>query len=239
MVNNELKITIRPKKIVGLIVVISIMLVILSISGLLIKFLMGYPTAKGFVPLFNLDGEANVPTHFSALLMFCNALLCMVISILRKKQGKPEDMKWWFILSLCFLYMSFDEISQIHELLIPPIRNMLGDTYLGIFHNAWVIPFIIIVFLMGALMFKFFFSLPKNIRLSFLFAAIIYIGGAIGIEMIGGSFAKGNGQENLMYNWIVTIEEVLELIGLTWFLRTLLKYIEDTFQNINFSIVSN
>jgi hypothetical protein len=55
-------------------------------------------------------------------------------------------------------------------------------------------------------------------------AATIYIGGAIGVELIGSSHAELHGYENWMYSMIATLEESLEMAGLIVFIWALLNY---------------
>jgi len=59
-----------------------------------------------------------------------------------------------------------------------------------------------------------------------LIAATLYIGGTLGLELIGDYHAEKYGEENLTYNLITTVEEGLELSGLAFFIRALLKYCE-------------
>ncbi|MBP6058216.1 MAG: multidrug transporter [Nitrosomonas sp.] len=214
----------------------AVVLILASIGGQLLKFTFGADYLKRFVLLFNLDEERNIPTYFSVLLMHFVALLLALITVFNKKQMMPHVSKW-AILSFGFLLMAFDESSQFHERLIWPFRAMLKElsadgATLGVFYFTWVIPGIILVTVLGLFFLKFLLYLPTTVRIRFLIAAILYIGGAIGFELIGGRHSELYGEENWGYIIITTIEESLELSGLIFFIWALLKYCEDHFSAI-------
>jgi hypothetical protein len=65
-------------------------------------------------------------------------------------------------------------------------------------------------------------------------AASIYLGGAIGIELIGSSHAELHGYENWAYSMIATLEESLEMTGLIVFIWALLKYSAGSYKEVRF-----
>ena len=180
---------------------------------------------------FNVDEERNIPTYFSMLLMIFIASLLAFIATLNSKLGLPHVSKW-VVLSCGFLCMAYDEVFQIHEKLIWPFRELLGDSNLGAFYFAWVIPGITIVIVSGLFFLRFLLHLPTLVRFRFLFAATLYIGGAIGLELVGGQHVELHGEGNFLYSMITTIEESLEIFGLIFFIWTLLKYCEEYYQKV-------
>ena len=54
-------------------------------------------------------------------------------------------------------------------------------------------------------------------------SAVVFLSGAIGMEMIGGSVAEVAGIDNLRYRLLATAEESLEFAGLLLFLLFLLR----------------
>lgn len=214
---------------------IALILVLISLTGQILKYLTVYDRAFGLIPLVDVDRELTIPTVFSVILLFFISLLLAVITVIKKKQNEPF-VRSWAILAGGFLYMSFDEGSSIHELAIAPIKKALGDSNPSFFLFAWVIPGIVIVFIFTISYIKFFFKLPKNIRLMFLISAVLYLGGSLGFEMISGHYASIYGIKNLEYNLIVTVEESLEMAGIIVFIYTLLKYIEENFKEVIFQI---
>src|SRR5690606_17836248 len=119
----------------------------------------------------------------------------------------------WLLLCPMFVYIAYDEAFQIHEKAIDPLRAELGGEDLGILYFSWVIPGAIIVCILTAAYIPFLLQLSKRIRAGFVLAAALYVGGALGVELIGGSYAEAHGNENLTYSFIVTVEESLEMFG--------------------------
>jgi hypothetical protein len=231
------QILVNPNKIIRFLIILAVILIIASIVGQLIKYVLGHPTGLGLIRIFSLNEEANIPTFFSSLLMILAASLLGIIALFRRRQNNLHDSKLWSLLCIGLLYMAFDESSQIHEMLASPIKGMLGEGKLGFLYFAWVIPFIPIVIVIGLLMVRFLTRLPKKTRLAFLTSGIIYVLGAIIIEMIGGRYAELNGQENLVFNMIGTVEETFELAGLIGFVWALLIYLADNFGEMQVQIV--
>ena len=65
-------------------------------------------------------------------------------------------------------------------------------------------------------------------------AATLFIGGAIGIELVGGRYVELHGRENVTYSMIATLEESLEMAGVIVFIYALLKYIADNYKEVQF-----
>jgi cellulose synthase/poly-beta-1,6-N-acetylglucosamine synthase-like glycosyltransferase len=207
----------------GLLGAMAYLLVLLSIAGQFAKFVLVPAFLPGLVSLFYVDVEHNIPTLFSVLLILCAAFLLTVIASLNRGQRQPHASKW-AILSFGFLLMAYDEAFQFHERLNLPVGTLLGDGSLGVFYFPWVIPGIALVFVLGLYFLRFLLHLPATTRLRFLMAATIFIGGAIGIELIGSSHAELHGYENWTYSMIATLEESLEMAGLIVFIWALLNY---------------
>ena len=197
------------------------------------KYLLGHDRVYGLVSLFYVDAEQNIPTLFSVLLLFCAALLLTVITVLKKKQKDP-DVSRWAILAFGFLLMAVDEALSIHEKLVTPVRELLGDGPLGIFYFAWVIPGIAVVLVLTLFLLRFLLRLPAKTRFTFIVAGTLFIGGALGLELVGGRYAELHGQENMTYSMIVTVEESLEMAGVIVFIYALVKYIADHYEEVRF-----
>jgi len=217
----------------GLLGAAALLLVLLSVGGQFSKHMLGNVSPTGLVPLFYVDTEQNVPTLFTVLLILVAASLLAIIAKLNGKRQSPHASKW-AILSFGFLLMALDEAFQVHERLNLPVGALLGDGELGIFYFPWVIPGIALVLVLGLLFLRFLFHLPAATRFRFMLAATLYLGGAIGVELIGSSHAELHGYENWTYSMIATIEESLEKAGLIVFIHALLSYLAGNFKNLRF-----
>lgn len=172
------------------------------------------------------DREDSLPTYYSALLLFCSALVLSIIAFLKRRE-KDLFAVHWTILSLIFLALSIDEAVSFHEYLIEPLRAKFQLD--GALRFPWVIAGGIFVLVFGFSYLKFFFALSKNMKMLFFMSAAIYILGVIGFEMIGGVIYKGStgvSDKSLLYMVVMTIEETLEMLGISLFIITLLKYIK-------------
>lgn len=117
------------------------------LAGLVLVFGLGHDRLLGLIPLFNLDGQGNVPAVYSALLLLCSALLTVIAVASRKRAawGVPH----WFGLAVVFLFLAVDEALSLHERLTEPLRSALNTC--GFFHYAWVVPYAAATLLLAAI----------------------------------------------------------------------------------------
>lgn len=180
--------------------------------------------------LFNLNEERSIGTWYSVVTLFTAAALAIIIGIMRKQHGKPWGI-WWIILGCVFAYLSIDEAISIHEMLMYPVKDTLGIGS-GALYYAWVIPVGVATLLFAIIYLRFWIALPSKTRNLFLLSAIIYIGGAIGMEMI----ASYQQTSVLVTDTAITaarplfvvfwgIEEFLEMLGVALFIYALLDYL--------------
>lgn len=227
------QISLNPSLIALVLGAVAVLLVLASIGGQLMAYLAGHPRVYGLVHLFYVDAEGNIPTGFSTFLLLFASLLLAVITVLERQQT-ASPVLYWATLSFGFLFMAADEALSFHERLISPLRTLLGNANLGIFYFAWVIPGIALVLVLASFFLRFLLRLPAKTKRVFLTAATLYIGGAIGVELIGGSWAELHGKRNLMYSMIATVEESLEMMGVIVFIWALLAYIADEYKEVRF-----
>jgi len=233
LTNPEYTIGINPLKVLRLLWAVIAMLVLASITGQVIKYVTGHDYVYGFVTKFNVDDELTVPTYFSAVMSLTSSVLLAVIARLTIARRGPYASHW-FGLSVLFLYLAFDEACRIHEMAIIPMQKLFGAS--GYFYFAWVIPAWVIIAALGILYFGFFRKLPKRIRRLFLTAAALCICGGIGFEMISGHYVQRHNDQEPVYITMITIEELLEMTGVSLFIYALLEYIKQTTPNVTFRI---
>jgi len=227
----------QPKKVALFLGIIIIFLILAHIVVKFSTFYLGHDTVFGIVPLFDLDKEKNIPTFYSSvLLLFCSLLLA-ITAFVTKKKGK-HDFHYWIGLAVIFLFLSIDEFTTIHELLIEPLRSALNTS--GFFYFAWVIPYGISVIIFLLLYLRFLINLPIRIRLLFIIAGVIYIAGAIGLELVGGYYYElQEGQRDLTYVIITSFEESLEMVGILIFIYALMLYIDSELNGLYLRITSS
>lgn len=162
-------------------------------------------------PLLDLDQERNLPTYFSALALTVLAWLALRIGRLRRRT-RSSDSKLWFVMAGALFYVSVDEVGEFHERLTDPVREALGLS--GVLYFAWVVPAIIVLVILMTVFLRFILRMESRTRFLFLLAAILYVGGALGMELVGGYFAEAGGYDNAMYVAASTVEESAEIAGI-------------------------
>jgi hypothetical protein len=211
---------------------------------------MGYMGALGesqlsLARLFNVGEEANIPTYYSSFILLISSMLLAIIAGAKKRRGERYALHW-AVLSIIFLGMSLDETAQIHEtsgyVFETLAREYTGFTPSGFLYSSWVIPGIVFVLVVGLAYLPFLAHLPRKTCLLFLIAGFLYVGGAVGLEMIGGKIVSAYGWENwedwksvadssnmvgakVLANIEQHAEELLEMLGVTVFIYALLSYI--------------
>ncbi|MCU0541126.1 MAG: hypothetical protein MUE44_02935 [Oscillatoriaceae cyanobacterium Prado104] len=193
-----------------------------------------YPSRDYLARAFSVDAERNVPTVYSVLALLFSSILLGAIAY-AKNQDSDRYKYHWKVLSFIFVYLSLDEAGQFHEKLIYPMRSLLNAT--GFLYYTWVVPIglLVVIFLLSYT--KFLFHLPLTTRKLFVLASVLYIGGALGMELIGGYQAEKWGtSHNLPHLITVTVEELLEMLGIVVFIHALMSYIKKYLGGVSWNI---
>ena len=205
-----------------LLVAVVLVMICLSLVGQVSKHFLGHDKLKGFVPAFYVDYESNVPTWYSAFqLALAAGLLALVAAV--KTARRAPFRRHWGALALVFFLLSMDEVAMIHEYPIEPLRRALGAG--GLLYYTWVIPGAVFVAFVGLCFWRFLRQLPPGTRNGFLLAGAVFVGGAIGVEMLSGLVADLYGEENFTYAMIITVEELFEMLGVVIFIHAIWKYL--------------
>ncbi len=110
--------------------------------------------------------------------------------------------------------------------------------FTGYLYYSWVILGGFFVVAVGLSYLRFLAHLPAVTRRLFLVAGSLYVGGVLGVEMMGAHWDSLYGQANLGYAMIVAVEEMLEMAGIVVFLYALCSYIEQDMKEIRLSFGS-
>ena len=156
------------------------------------------------------------------------SLLLGVVAALKRKTAGPHSFRW-MCLSAIFLYMSVDEAVGLHELLTEPTRRLLGLEAKGVLYFAWVIPGMVVGAALALWYWTLLLSLPTRTKWQFVLAAVLFVGGAIGMELVGGVYYRPEGA-TLAYSVVSTIEETLEMAGVIVFINALLRYLAEQYR---------
>ena len=179
---------------------------VLGLCAEVIDFVLGAPPIVS--ETFSLSYERNVPTWYASSLL----LACAVVAARAAPHaGTPRR---WRVLSGIFVFMSLDEAIEIHE----HLGGLVDGS--GVFFFSWVIPASVVVLGLGASMLPLLRALEPPVRRRVVLSGIVYVGGALLMELPLGWWTEQHGDDNLVYGLIDFVEESLELIGATLFVTT-------------------
>lgn len=200
-----------PRKLIPYLAMVIGGLVLGDLFGLWSTFYWERSRLLGLIPMFRLDFERNVPTLVAMMML----LSCALLTAFRARVMAPvskREMWAWLGLTAAFTFVAIDEFFELHERLVGPVGEALNTS--GFLRFAWVIPYGLAVIVLGLLYLRFFLRLEKTFRRRLFTAAAVFLGGAVGMEMVGGAYlAEDETRRNFTYGIITMIEETLELTG--------------------------
>ncbi len=205
-----------------LVAICSAVVIIAGVGRELFVAFIGDGTILNTLRHFTLDAENTVGAWYSSALMLANAGLIALIAIAEAKRREPMVLQWR-LLALIFVALSIDETASFHESTIGPLQKAFG--FSGFLSFAWVVPAIFLLALFAVIYVPFLTRLPRRHALGFVAAGLIFVAGALGMEMIGGVFNETLGGGSAIYIITTTIEESLEVIGLTVLFFVLTNYL--------------
>ena len=227
-----MNIELNAKKLLTFFLSIIILLVVANGFAILSEQYLNYSHIKTIIRLFNVDKEMNIPTLYSSCAMIVASLLLGLIAYMHAK--KHDAYLAWAGLSGTFLFLALDEMTELHEMLVGPVRNSLNTS--GVLYFAWVIPYAALLLIFALTYFKFLFRLPTITRNLLILSGLTYVTGALGFELIGGKISQLYGINSLYYAISYTIEETLEMLGIAFLIYTISSYIGNQFPNLTIKI---
>lgn len=207
-------------------VLIAAIAILFLLHGLvmIVAHALGYPVAKGLVPLFHVDFEKNVPTFMAFLLLVSCALASAGLSALETR--RPRHRRAWGLIALLLLLVAADEVFGIHEQIGEFMIDSLHISGLPLF--AWVVPYSTAVILLAAFFMVWFLELDNKLRLSLFCAGLLFLSGAVGLELIASSYYENLPPDREVYrtltgDLLATMEEALEFSGAAVFLHATIR----------------
>lgn len=208
---------------------IAVLLLLSVLSQLAWYLLRDLPGLDFLGDVLWADSEQSLATLFSVLLLLSCAATLWTVS-----RAHSDDHRRWRVLSWIFVYLASDEFLSLHERLIDPVREGLGLS--GVLYYAWVVPAMLAVVVVVGLLLPFVLRLPRDIRILLILSGAMYVGGAVGFEMLATAHVLGGadapradliGNQGLGYLPYSTTEEGLEMGGAALLLYAVLRYLRD------------
>ena len=213
-------ITLRPGATAVVVAVLAGCVAAAGVAGQVMEHRLGVRHSFGFVRSFDLDQEGNLATWFSVAVLFLNAVVLGAVALTRRG---AHGGRAWAGLFVLLLAMSAEEAAGLHEMTVLPLRRLLHAD--GLLYYTWVVPGAVLVICVAAVYLPFVLRLPARTRNLFLLSGFVYVGGAIGLEMIGGRHAALHGDDTLGYKLVAQAEEMMEMAGQVVLLYALLDYV--------------
>ena len=213
----------------------------LSLAGVVSEFILSslapgnYRGLAELLRRFLLNDELTIPAWYSSVALLACAGLLGIISYAKRQTASPYFIHW-AVLAALFVFLSIDEMTALHEMLIDPIRRRLGTH--GLLYYAWVIPGFAFVcgFVLAYWRFLFF-HLDRKTRWRFVLAGSIFVTGALGLEMVEGAIHEQFGIHDARYQACVTVEETFEMFGVVLFMYSLMAYIASSLGEVHIRFV--
>ena len=221
-------ITISARFVARLLAAVMLFLLVMHIAVHVADFGFGHDHLMGLTALFDMNRENNVPTWYSGTVMLGAAGALAAVASAKVKTRDPFR-RHWVLLTLLFFYLSFDELTRIHEnwgnALNAPLagwrdRHVLG----GALRNLWVLPAALVAAVVGGFFLPFLRHLPAQTRTLFAASGAAFVGAAVGMEMVGASISAAGLRESPQFMVLATIEETLEMGSIAVFFYAVLQY---------------
>jgi hypothetical protein len=189
-----------------------------SLTVQAMAFNFGHRRLFGFADQFNMNAEGNVPSWYSAFALLASAGLLSLVARTHHQCRLPY-VRQWRALAFVFLLLSLDEACGFHEMMFFQASGR------SVFHFAWVMAAIPMVAALGIAYLRLLAWLPPRTRVLFIISGCLFVGGALGMEMIDGWWASLRGTVNLGYALLTTLEEAMEMSGIALFIYAKLDYL--------------
>lgn len=129
----------------------------------------------------DVDQEHNLPTWFATTLLLVSALVLWDIGATAARFADRFARRWKLLAGI-FAFLALDESTQIHE-----AANTLRDTFdlSGVLYLSWILVAAPLVLIFALAYLRFLGHLPQEVRVLVAVGGTLYVGGAIGMEVVG------------------------------------------------------
>ena len=198
--------------------------ILISIHTALTVFHYEYAELPWLVrQIFDVDEEDSIPTWYSASALLFTAFVLWLLAHGLRISNHPRR-GYWYGLSFGFGLLSLDEIAGLHE------------TFNSVTEISWAVPGGVLALLVGMIYARFLFTLPGRIAVVMAVGGAVFIGGAVGVELLTEPFLYNDALDTLQYNIWTAVEEGMEMAGVLLFLGAVLKHMEALAQSSSIDV---
>ena len=164
----------------------------------------------------DLNGDLSLPAWFSAMQLFTVGALWGMAAYVNRHREQVSSA-FLAAVGMGFVFLSADEGSMIHERITLAAKMLGADALLIRDHGAWISIYgtaaVGALFLSGGHLRRLWGHNARSVLLGGLGAAV-YVGGAVGVEVLGYLFL-GDGAAPRLASGQVLVEESLEMVGVS------------------------
>lgn len=170
---------------------------------------------------FDFDDESSVPTWFSQATFLVLGAVAFTAAYMA---SKSQVRNLWKFIGTVSIIVSLDEILTLHETLLQGVHTKyFGEAAPQTYANAWLFVIPLVVAAGIAVLIWMTKVLPARTLWIFVAGAVLYLAGAIGIDLITNAAAKDT---FLSQGILVALEESAEMFGGVLFLYASVDYLE-------------
>jgi hypothetical protein len=228
-------ITLPQTRIIAVLSVLIVFFVVAHMAFSINRYMIqaSFFAADNLYVVFDLWAESSIPSWYSvSLLLVCAALLGVIA--VAKRRAADRYARHWLGLALIFLALSIDDAADLHGHTSYKLQEMFETG--GYLAYAWVVPAGIACAVVGLAYLRFLGDLPPSIRWRSVVGGVLFLTGALVMEMIEGRYDSQHGVENMPYRIMVAIEESLEMAGIVVFISALLTYLSELADTVEFRV---
>jgi hypothetical protein len=229
------QINISPYRVVRLLMLIIVGFTLIHCILQVLTFGLGLSKLTLITSLFDFESDSNITTWYSSVTLFISSLLLTSIAI-AKKNAQDSYTRHWQILAVIFAFLSLDEVALLHERAGQVLDVLSPVEFDGWLYFQWVLIGIPVTLIIVFTYLKFLAHLPTKTKNLFILAGALYIGGALGLEIVAGHQESLDVYNQFLYKLFTTIEELWEKLGVLVFIYALLTYMEKYVKQIQISI---
>lgn len=233
----KLSVSVYAKRIVAVLLGVALALILASVVTNIIQISSATPYEwNELVRLWNLSTESNIPTWFTSSSLLLAAVLLWLITCAKYQVGDRFRFHW-LGLGAILVMMSLSATATIHDWSLEQYLLNNWETQ-GFLYFPWVILGWVFVGALAVIYATFIFALPTSTRNLFILSAVLYISGALGLEMLSAYLMESYANETIWRGLVATVKQSLELIGIIVFIYGLLSYIAAQYEVIELKFVS-
>lgn len=203
----------------GILAVTVVLVALGDLTALVARHAFGITEVGAVLGLRN---EQSLGTWVNTLLLAVAGAAAALNGAVAARLGGQWVRNWWLLGGVLAL-LSIDEVVGVHDRAMLPLREAL--TASGVLYYAWIVPAMAVTLVFLLLQVRFLRALGRPTGLGLFLAGAVFVGGAVGLEMVEGLLAEAGQAASLAYDVAVLVEETAEIGSVAWAAHLLLGHL--------------